>query len=416
MGFVEKLIGQIANANGGAACPNCQKKQRLPAGQAIITCSQCGFRGSRSEWALRSIEVEDAVPTVDPDIPPEGTKIVRRQVSERSIAWEVPPSGRSSGLLFFAILWLGFVTFWTFGALFATASSDEPGSLFFPLFSTPFWAVGIGMLYYALRAKFAKHLFLIDDREFIMVRSFFRRKSRKSLKRSTLKWVQKKEFYQQNYSPVYGIEIRGEDGKVRFGTTLTEEEKNWIAADMNRVLWPSEQHVSAATSSGGEPSSPSDQPLQSFEVTFPPVHSAGSVVGAVIGLVVVAVFIGIGIFALDDAGFFRWLWLGFSSLFGVGLVYGVFYTWRNRNRIIRVRGDRSEVRVTVLRGQETVTDTHLPRQGQLSVRSFKTGQSNNQDRLRIELLGQDEVVPIAKWYPTDQAAEPLAELKRALGN
>lgn len=48
------------------------------------------------------------------------------------------PTGRTLAPLGFAVFWLGFIAFWTVGAA-------QSGPVF-PLFSTPFWAVGIAML------------------------------------------------------------------------------------------------------------------------------------------------------------------------------------------------------------------------------------------------------------------------------
>ena len=58
----------------------------------------------------------------------------------------------------------------------------------------------------------------------------------KSLVTSQVTSVAQIEFYQQNYQPVYGVEIRGRDGKFRFGTTLEEAEKAWLVADIKRAV------------------------------------------------------------------------------------------------------------------------------------------------------------------------------------
>jgi hypothetical protein len=62
-------------------------------------------------------------------------------VTPDQLSLTVPPlrvSGRTLAPLGFAVFWLGFIAFWTVGA--------AKGSTVFPLFSTPFWAVGIAML------------------------------------------------------------------------------------------------------------------------------------------------------------------------------------------------------------------------------------------------------------------------------
>jgi|GEM_PF-1365537 len=430
MGLLEKLIDTIASTRGTTSCPECGERQPFERTKTIFTCPACHYRGSRTEWSMRRMTklIKDgSVPLpADPDIPPPGTKIVRRTLDANTIAWELPPSGKSAGLLAFASLWLAFVTFWTFGALIAASSTNDPQSWLFPAFSIPFWAVGLWMLYYGLRTKFAKHLFLIEAREIIMVRSLFGRKKRKALQRASLKWVQKKEFSQQNYTPVYGVEIRGEDGKLRFGTSLSEDEKDWLVADMKRVLWPPDPtpdpHPNPEANS--EPDSlnglveaaahPRSSRSQLFEVTFPPAPSATSTLGLIFGFLIGGLFLAVGIFALRDPDFFRLLWLVVVSFFALPMIAVAVSTWRNRNRIIRVRGDRGEVQVAILRNGEVLEDKHMPRRGSITVHSYNTGQVNGAPRVRIELLGENQVLPIAKWYPQDLAAQPLAVLKAAL--
>lgn len=54
---------------------------------------------------------------------------------------EIPKTGFKAKhiyLTFFSIFWLAFITFWTFGA--------AQGSVFFALFSIPFWIVGLLMM------------------------------------------------------------------------------------------------------------------------------------------------------------------------------------------------------------------------------------------------------------------------------
>lgn len=53
-----------------------------------------------------------------------------------------------TGLLFFAIIWNAFITFFTFMMFFADGG-DEPGAMVF-CFMIPFYAVGIGMAWYVL--------------------------------------------------------------------------------------------------------------------------------------------------------------------------------------------------------------------------------------------------------------------------
>lgn len=99
---------------------------------------------------------------VDPDHPPAGSKVSRVELGPGVVAWEVPPTGKSGGLLIFATMWLLLIGLFT--AVAAVPAFGEVGSskwLLF-LFLVPFWVVGIGMLYGGLRAKYAQHFIAVD--------------------------------------------------------------------------------------------------------------------------------------------------------------------------------------------------------------------------------------------------------------
>ena len=416
MSVIRKFVRTLANRKGKATCPECGASNPMGLDQEVITCSQCGFRGSVMEWSLRKLMPERTTPQADADHPPADTKITRKEPKPGTTAWEVPPSGRSGGMLAFAILWTGFITVWTSYAVFAASDSSDPDSILFPLFSIPFWAIGLGMLYFALRGKYAWHLILIDDRTVVLARSFFKRTTRKSLSRRALTSIDLKEFYQQNYTPVYGIEIRGREGKLRFGTTLTEEEKRWLVADLRRTVWPRGKEAEAAerASTITSPARPGRR-AQAFAVDFPSSAGQGSIASFIPGFVVLGAFLAAGIFLMKDAGFFRWLWLGFNSLFLTALIVSTFLRVTRRNRHRRVRGDRSGLYIERLRGGQVQKSESVPDHQNVTVHSYPVGTQNDNAMVRIELVGSEHATTVLKWYPKDLAREPLAELQAALG-
>jgi len=416
MGRLEKLARRMARKKGQMPCPECGEAQKVPPRQTeVATCTACGFRGSHNEWAIRLLNAEDeGYP--NPDIPPADTRITRKELAPGTVAWEIPPSGKAGGLLGFGIIWTAFICFWTVGVILGSDEGDG-GNLTGPLFSIPFWAVGIGMLYFGLRAKYAFHLLMVDPKTVVLARSFFKRTSRKALRRSTLKSAEKKEFYQQNYTPVYGVEIKGKDGKIRFGTTLREEEKNWLVADLQRILFP--EQVKAKTPPSTEESAEqaaasAPKKIKPFSVDFPPARAPGSAGGLFVGFLVVGGFIAVGIFFLKDAGFFRWIWLGGNSLFALGMIAAALTSWRNRNRVLRVRGDRSGIHIETLRGRVPLKEERMDYEPGIQVHSYNTGRNGNTSMVRIELLGKTTVIPLLKWYPEEAAQEPIAELREAL--
>ncbi len=64
----------------------------------------------------------------------------------------VPQGARAASLPLggFSIFWLGFVAFWTFSAVAMGAP------IIFPLFSIPFWCVGLYLLYRTLNGVFGR--------------------------------------------------------------------------------------------------------------------------------------------------------------------------------------------------------------------------------------------------------------------
>lgn len=73
--------------------------------------------------------------------PPSGTMIQIKKGFDDSVEIFYPKKGFTASLLpqlFFSIFWLGFISFWTWGA--------SQGSVIFAMFSIPFWFIGFGMI------------------------------------------------------------------------------------------------------------------------------------------------------------------------------------------------------------------------------------------------------------------------------
>ena len=97
-------MDRITRAKGGLACPKCGNKQPMTRTSEVAVCETCGYRASVTEWSLRGGAANDDERSADPDTPPPGTRIVRKTIGTDTIAWEVPPSGKSGGLLVFGVL------------------------------------------------------------------------------------------------------------------------------------------------------------------------------------------------------------------------------------------------------------------------------------------------------------------------
>ena len=100
----------------------------------LAKCEYCGAIHKVSSFVS---VVEDKTLAV----PPKGTKIeLTREFGDNFLIF-MPKKGVSFSdipLLLFCVFWLSFISFWTWGAL--------QGSIFFAMFSIPFWLVGLFML------------------------------------------------------------------------------------------------------------------------------------------------------------------------------------------------------------------------------------------------------------------------------
>lgn len=118
-------------------CPNC-KATILPDNVNISSdlakCDKCNSIHKASELAdSKSIDKINN--------PPTGTKMTIKKGFDDSIELFYPKKGFTVSVipqLFFSIFWIGFISFWTWGA--------SQGSVIFAMFSIPFWLVGFGML------------------------------------------------------------------------------------------------------------------------------------------------------------------------------------------------------------------------------------------------------------------------------
>ncbi|MGB0880457.1 MAG: hypothetical protein ACPGTO_07815 [Polaribacter sp.] len=117
-------------------CPNCHSEispKNINISTDLAKCDKCNSI-HKASVLLNSLEKKDINP-------PNGSKIKMKKGTDGNIEFIYPKKGFSASLipqLFFAIFWLGFISFWTLGA--------SQGSIFFALFSIPFWIIGLSMI------------------------------------------------------------------------------------------------------------------------------------------------------------------------------------------------------------------------------------------------------------------------------
>jgi hypothetical protein len=436
MNFLEKLAAKAgkaamdkAFAKGLMRCPKCgQKPAKAPADmETLLRCGSCGFDALPAEW----LPELTGVPTAHPDEIPAGTRITREGCAPDECVWHIPASGKFGFFLFFGLFWTAITAAVSGAFLFGTPADGQNNKPWFlyPFFAV-FWAIGIGMLYAALRNKYARHRITVTRDLVTLRREMFGRIKEKSLVTSQVGSVAQVEFYQQNYQPVYGVEIRGQDGKLRFGTTLREEEKAWLVADIRRVVF-GEGH--AGTAAARPPEMIAAQRQSSFSFPLPAGPKGHWIMG------VVFVCIGLGVIAIglhhgpdiprpgkDGADGIARAFHAVFSLFSliplvVGLVFSgigvliVRSTWQGRLRELRLEGDETQIALRTYQHGRVVKEQSFPRSSVSGVRATGTGHVNGKPMKRIDLIVDGKAERIKFWAEGEVADAWAQDVSRALG-
>ncbi|MES2659029.1 MAG: hypothetical protein V4689_10460 [Verrucomicrobiota bacterium] len=434
---MESANFKAAAAKGTLACPSCGTNPGVLRSRATdaITCGECGTVASGIEW---SVAGSGAHAVANPDRPPAGTKITRYCDASGAVVWNIPASGKSGGLLFFAIAWCTLTVIvssvFLFGANDFKSSGAFPVELFLILFFAAFWAVGIGMLYAACRSKYARHRLSGDRLQITLHRELFGKTKARSLPAADITSIAQVEFYQKNYQPVHGIEIRGKQGKLRFGSMLTDEEKAWLVADLRRVIL--EADAPQAVSGGAAVPQPTGMRQEYFSVALP--RSGASLRPLAIMLLLMGTgFVCVGIFVLDDqvgpaeknlpaaiqvfdflftfmSQSFRIIWTLMSGVMAAAGMYLLVWLSRARTKETRIEGTASEIAIRTFRHGRILKERLFPRASVTDIRSSVSGSSNGKTMKRVELIVAGKSELVSRWLDGEQADEIVEEVRRAM--
>lgn len=450
-GMFKKLTGALETAavrarvkSGKLVCPECGAKAESLPGKAdeVMGCRECGTKASLAEWAA---DDSPGAMSATADTPPPGTRIRKEGDGQGGVVWHIPPSGKFGFFAVFGVLWMGITVLVSGGFLFAFLSGGkiEGGMskwLMIPFFGV-FYAIGFGFLYAALREKFMRHTISVSSGEVRLNKELFGRKKEKALARGTVKSVERKEFYQKNYQPVYGIEIKGADGKLRFGSTLEEDEKSWLVADIRQAVFGRQEVKKVPAGATGVSGSLGLRGATARQEVFSaliPGVGKGSLVGPLMFAAIGIAFVCIGIFVLDgekmpagsgqeggayvfDLVFalfgngFRFIWLMISSLFvliGLGMALSILMGGGSERRI---EGNSTEISIRTYKRGLIVKDQSFPRNQVTDIRTSASGSSNGRTMKRIELIVGNKAERIASWVDGDAADELIEEVRAAIG-
>jgi hypothetical protein len=183
--------------------------------------------------------------------PTESTIEVLEASSDRLVLFIPAGAKRGRELGCFGLIWTTIISIITAAMVNGLRQANAPDPKVF-LFLTPFWLVGLLMLYFALRMRHTRTLVLVESTRAVLQTTFFgRTKTRETTllpgERATLV-----EAYRQNDVPVDSVCLKGSPRALKFGTALEAGEKAWIVDRINAFLGVSLQ-ADAGTVGGPMP-------------------------------------------------------------------------------------------------------------------------------------------------------------------
>ncbi len=221
------------------SCPQCHS----PLDDDLIESTgraECPFCGAEIDTPLLSpVDRSDGEENIMlPPVPPKSILQVIEATPQRRVFYI--PGGRAAGIGCFALLWNGFMTFFTAGFMSSMINQGEGWGTILGLtaFLSLFWMIGLGMAVWWVKAKFERLFLLLQPQQLVIQRVLFGRKRLKTFQLSPASRAELTEAYQQNDNPVYRIEVEGTDGTAKFGTALQRDEKNWLVDRINEFLRP----------------------------------------------------------------------------------------------------------------------------------------------------------------------------------
>ena len=230
-------------------CPACHADLDDPASAAsrVTECPFCGTSLYRAEPAEADAITGTAPAGQEPKAiaaPPPKSRIEVVEKSLEQFAVHIPPGGaNTAGLGCFALAWNGFMCVFTPPWFLGFGEGDGPPLYFLVPFLLLFWAIGLGMAYAWARMRFTRTYFLLEPERLVIQTQRFGKKHLEEaplLKESRARLV---ESYQMNDVPVHRIDIQAEGHVFRFGTRLSEDEKEWLSQSINRFLGRDRQDV-----------------------------------------------------------------------------------------------------------------------------------------------------------------------------
>ena len=265
--------GILATFAEGFDCPECDRPVRLDELQAGQTPEQqpdaetavSDREAAPSEQPISDADEQaswlispGAAPAEEPisDTPPPG-RLQCVQKDSQLIILILPGSNRAiRSLGCFTICWLSLLTLITviFLRIDPAAGNEFLAGVLFLLLGlvvlSVFWIVGLVLLYSWLSGRFGKTYVLVEPDRVVVRYVLFGRERFREYPLDRTSHAKLVESYKENEQPIYAIAITTTSGALAsFGTFLSDDEKQWLVARINR-------HLGVANAAGPKPTRP----------------------------------------------------------------------------------------------------------------------------------------------------------------
>jgi hypothetical protein len=412
-------------------CPACDEPYLgLPSGWLVKhRCHSCGREASGHVWLQHSLSSPITQEIDKTGEPPAGSQI-RCSESGGTRIWELPPGGKTMGLLGFAIIWLSFLALFTLSMLISpgawVSSEHSGGTASTWLIPLACWSVGLIMLYIALRMRDSRFIIQMDARQITLTRDWRGRQTHQSLPLSQIQHIHQTIFHGSNDQQlIYGIEIAGGWRRLRFGSLLAEEEKAWLVQDLKQAclaLSPgvissaaSDRTLPSATGAKADAAAPVRSKLQPFSIEIP--RNFGHVIGTLMAIIGIILFLWYdkrlfvrGATLADDR-------LAFPALFIILFSAFLIYSTANYTRRVFLEGDGTELTLRITRFGVVLTELRFPYsqiEG-LHASIGLTGDSDNNKTYKLQLRAGGTTHELKSLLSSEWCNHVISVVHRGLG-
>jgi hypothetical protein len=396
----------------------------------LVECPHCGF--GCSLLAVRETHRRQVI--LPPGVTPPHHSLNAAPEFEAqggTNTWDFAPKKKLNFFILFSGFWLLITGIVTSGFLFGKGESNVT-PVFLGLFLSAFWLIGLGLLYVGLRIALIRQRLELTSTELIYEKILFGRHKRIVWPRESVHTVVLKEFYQQNYKPVHGIEIRGAQGKIRFGSMLGEVEKSAVVEQLRSLLGmasPDAEPLVETTPIQGLTPPPLDvtaAPGESLRIDVPGYWNKPLLMIGIIFAAMGSFMLTMGLTFVSDfgspeapvlfkliSGGFMLFWcsgVGSFALIGFALIYAA-YRSKRVNRTLEV--NRFALTVSESTRQQTVQDTWKLSELKRAL-LVPVGKLNERMQWRGEIIVPQRVIPFGYGQDPQQLQKLVDEINAIL--